>query len=394
MATIKRFYLEPDLERTSANILSIQNDGGRHALVLDSTIFYPEGGGQPCDRGSINGADVMDVQEKEGIVYHYTDASGLEPGPAELVLDAGRRRDFSTQHTAQHLLSATFLRLLGAPTVSMHLGDEYCSIDVDIAEISIQDLETVEEAVCDIIENDYPTMVHLCPPENIESFPLRKRPPAGESIIRVLEIDGYDYSPCAGTHLPSTARIGILRILGTEKYKGMNRVSFIAGRRVLRDHRTVRAAAERATQMLKLPVTRVDEGVKALIEKCAGLERSLLNARETAAQYEAERLVARGGKPIMECYGDRNMDEALRVGRAAQKLTDAIIVIASAAERRAAILCARSDFDLRPLAKALLESSRGKGGGGPSFFQAAFDSKSDLDAFLAAAPLALGGHAQ
>jgi alanyl-tRNA synthetase len=88
------------------------------------------------------------------------------------------------------------------------------------------------------------------------------------------------------------------------------------------------------------------------------------------------------------------MDEALRVGRAAQKLTDAIIVIASAAERRAAILCARSDFDLRPLAKALLESSRGKGGGGPSFFQAAFDSKSDLDAFLAAAPLALGGHAQ
>jgi len=391
MATIKRFYFEPELERANANIVSIQTGGGRQALVLDSTIFYPEGGGQPCDRGTINGVAVIDVQEKDGLVNHYTEAAELKPGPAELILDAGRRRDFSTQHTAQHLLSATFLRLLGAPTVSMHLGDEYCSIDVDIAELSALDLETVEEAVCDIIENDYPTVVHLCPPENIEDFPLRKKPPVGESIIRVLEIDGYDYSPCAGTHLPSTSRIGILRILGAEKYKGMNRVSFIAGRRVLHDSRTIRAAAERATQMLKLPVARVDEGVKALIEKCAGLERSLLNAREALAQYEAERLVARGGRLILECYGDRNMDEALRVGRAAQKQSDAIIVMASAAERKAAILCARTDFDLRPLAKPLLESTRGKGGGGPSFFQAAFDSKSDLDAFLAAAPLALGG---
>ncbi len=395
MATVRRYYEDVDLDRGEATILSIENIEGKRAVVLDSTIFYPEGGGQSDDRGTINGAAVTAVRERGTDILHFVDgplAAALAPGKAELRIDAGRRRDFATQHTAQHLLSATILRLFGAPTLSMHLGDETCTIDVDTPELGATALAAAEEAAFDIIETDYPVIAHLCPPEDIAAFPLRKRPPADEAVIRVIEIDGYDYSPCCGTHLPSTGRIGAIKIIGAERYKGMTRVTFVAGRRAFRDHRAVRAAAEKAATTLKVPPAETGTATVALAERLAQQERTLLNLRETLAGHEAARLAAAsGGKTVVECFADRGIDEALRVGRALQRLTDAVIVVASLADRKAAALTARKDADLRPTMKALLEARHGVGGGGPSYFQAAFDSKADLDGFLAAARSAFSG---
>lgn len=398
MATTRRYYENVDLDRCEATILTIEPIDGRRAVILDSTVFYPEGGGQPDDRGTINGVAVTAVRERGEDVLHFVEGPGAEalaPGKAELRIDADRRRDFATQHTAQHLLSATVLRLYGAPTLSMHLGDESCTIDVDAPELAAAALAEAEEAAFDVIEADYPVIAHLCPPEDIAAFPLRKRPPADEEVIRVIEIDGYDYSPCCGTHLPSTGRIGTIKVIGAEKYKGMTRVTFVAGRRAFCDHRAVRAAVERAAVTLKVPVVETGAATVALAERMALQDRSLLNLRETLAGHEASRIAATsGGKAVVECFGDRGIDEALRVGRALQKLTDAVVVIASGADRKAAALTSRKDIDLRPTMKALLEAHHGVGGGGPSYFQAAFDSKADLDGFLDASRHAFSGAAK
>ncbi len=306
-------------------------------------------------------------------------------------LDETGMREEAAQHTAQHLLSATILRLFGKPTVSMHLGSDFNTIDVDAAELSADELSEAEAAVYDIIEADYPVVAHLCPPENVADFPLRKKPPEDEEIIRIIEIDGYDYSPCSGVHLPSTGLIGMLKIIGAEKYKGMVRVSFVAGRKAFRDYRAVRAAAEKAAAPLKVPVAEIGAAVLSLADRAAALDRSLLNARESLAAHEAARLVASSaGKTIAECWADRSMDEVLRVGRAAQKSTEAVIVVASAADLKAAVLTARKDADLRGTVKGLMEAHGGKGGGGPSFMQAAFTSKGQLDGFMAAAKAAYG----
>jgi alanyl-tRNA synthetase len=398
MATTRRYYDNIELDRCEATILSIETVEGRRAVILDSTIFYPEGGGQSDDRGTINGVSVTEVRERDADVLHFVEGPGTEqlaPGAAELRIDAARRRDFATQHTAQHLLSATILRLTGFPTLSMHLGDEICTIDVDAPALVEAELAAAEEATFDVIEADYPVIVHLCPPEDIASFPLRKRPPTDEAVIRVIEIDGYDYSPCCGTHLSSTGRIGTIKIVGAEKYKGMTRVSFVAGRRAFRDHRAVRSAAEKTALTLKVPVAETGKASAALAERMVQQERTMLNLRETLASHEATKIAASSGaKAIVECFGDRTMDEALRVGRALQKLTDSIVVVASGADRKAAALTVRKDADLRPAMKALLEAHHGIGGGGPSYFQAAFDSKADLDAFLASAKQAFSGGTQ
>lgn len=403
MATVRRYYDDVLLDRGEAAVVSIVEEGGRRALVLDATLFYPEGGGQPGDRGAIDGVSIVDVQERpDGTVLHFlggpsagTGSGAFAPGSTvRLRVDAARRRYFATHHTAQHLLSATILRLTGKPTVSMRLGDDYCTIDVDSPDLSAAELSAAEDAAFSVIEEDYPVIAHLCPPEDIDAFPLRKTPPKDESVIRVIEIDGYDYSPCCGTHLPSTGRIGILKIIGSEKYKGMTRVAFVAGRSALRDYAAVREAAESSALLLKTPIFGIAGAVRALSDRCAAQDRTLLNLRETAAAYEAARLVAvPGAKTYAQTYGDRSIDETLRIGRAAQKLTDAVLVVASSADMKAAVLTSRKEADLRPAMKALLESIGGKGGGGPSFQQAAFDSRAQLDAFMNAAVEAFKGKA-
>jgi alanyl-tRNA synthetase len=360
------------------------------ALTLDKTIFYPEGGGQPADRGTINGLPVLDVQEKDGVILHTVSAEAPPaPGPAQLVLDAARRRDITVQHTAQHLLSGTVLRITGRPTVSMRLGDAVNTIDVDSPELSAETLRTAEEAVADAIEADCPVLIHLCPPEDVNAFPLRKVPPRDEEVIRVVEIKNNDYSPCCGTHCASTGQIGMLRILAAEKYKGMTRISFIAGRRVLYDSRLLRENADIASRALKVPAGETGQGVLALLEKTKNLERQVNELADTAAEFRAAALLDKAGPKsenavIIESYAAVEMNEVLRIGKAAQKQTSAVLVLASEKEHKFAAFCSDKAKDMRLLLKDHFEKHGGKGGGGPSFFQGQFTSAAELAAFLAA----------
>jgi alanyl-tRNA synthetase len=390
------------------------------ALILDRTIFYPEGGGQSGDRGTIGGIPLVDVQEKDGEILHVLSAGegkNLNPGPAELILDVRRRRDFTVHHTAQHLLSGTILRLFGKPTVSMHLGDELCTIDVDSPEFSEADLIATEETVADAIEGDFPVVIHLCPPERVGDFPLRKVPPPGEEVIRVVEIRENDFSPCCGTHLERTGQIGILRILGAEKYKGMTRLSFIAGRRVLRDSRLLRQNGDTASRALKVPVAETGRGVLALLEKTGQLERRAKALEEELAEYQAGALLreqgifggdaatedAAGGdrRIIRLIFQDRDNEEAVRIGRAALKLRGGLILAVSRRDFKFAAFCAPQNrdlwsldqrspdprtFDLRSILQEPMTRCGGRGGGGPAFFQGVFPGPAELDAFLAAVP--------
>jgi alanyl-tRNA synthetase len=398
MDTERLYYDYSSAEPFQAEIREIRPLGDRTAILLDRTIFYPEGGGQDADRGSINGVPLLDVKEAAGaageteILHLAADAGNLRPGPATLILDSRRRRDFTVQHSAQHLLSGTILRLTGKYTVSMHLGAEFDTIDVDAPELSADTLAQVEDAAADAIEADAPLVIHLCPPEDITRFPLRKVPPQGEEVIRVVEIAGHDFSPCCGTHCKSTGQIGILRILGAERCKGMTRVTFIAGRRVLAESRVLRRNGETVSRALKVPVTETGAGVLALLDRSAALERDLKVLREAAAEQKAQALadkaLAQAAAPdetafpiVGEMY-DAGFDEILRIGRAAQKKTAAVLLLASRNEKKFAALCSSKEADLRLLLKEAVERRGGKGGGGAGLFQGAFETTAALENFL------------
>jgi alanyl-tRNA synthetase len=391
MQTQALYYAHPSTDTLSAVIRELRPQAGNHrsAIILDKTIFYPEGGGQPGDRGTINGIPLIDVREQDGEILHLVsaeDGKRLAAGPAELRLDAARRRDFTVCHTGQHLLSGTILRLTGAYTVSMHLGDETCTIDVDTPALGDDTLAAVEDAVMDGIEENHAVVIHLCPPEDVNRFPLRKTPPQGEAVIRVVEIEGCDFSPCCGTHVNSTGALGILRILGAEKYKGMTRITFIVGRRCHRESRMLRANADIISRALKTPVPDIGRSVLDHLEKAAATERRLKAREEAAAAQHAEALAAacaglETGALVIQRY-NADTDEVLRIGRAAQKLTSAVLLLASETDHTFAALCGAPSVDIRPLIKAPFEASSGRGGGGPTFFQGAYPDKASLDKFL------------
>ena len=378
-----------------AEILEIRPAGNdKTQLILDKTIFYPEGGGQLCDLGTINGVQLLSVQEKDDEILHFVsnDAGSLKSGPASLVLDARRRRDHSALHTGQHILSGLTFRMTGVQTVSMHMGEETCTIDVEAAEMSNETLIGIEDAVAAIIEENRPVILHLCPPNDVSSFPLRKVPPKGEDVIRVLEIEGCDIIACCGTHLKSTAEVGMLRILGAEKYKGMTRITFIAGRRVLLDSRRLRENAGIISRALSIPLAETGQGVLELIEKLSQTEKRLKAFEEKAIGEKAEALVRKADLAVesagadtaivIETYTEEDMIAIQNIGKIAQKKTQATLILVSLKEVKFVAFASGKEFDIRQFLKDAFEKYGGKGGGSATFFQGSFGTKEALDGFI------------
>jgi alanyl-tRNA synthetase len=406
--TEKLFYSEPGLFETEAEIVAVEGTPEAPLLELDRSVFYPEGGGQPCDLGSIAALEVEEVTEAEGRILHRVRpplSAGEPPRVGQRValrVDSGRRLDYSQQHSGQHLLSAIFLRLLGAPTVSVHLGRERCLIDFDIAAIPEEDLAEAEDQVEAAIAENRAIRVHSCPPEDLDSFSLRKRPPAREEIVRIVEIEGIDCTPCCGTHLSSTGALRLVRVLGTERYKGMTRLGFVAGGRAAADYRAVSLIARESARILSTSVAELPVSVARETELRKSLERSRLGLLRERAVLEARSALAEtaagspgaaaGGRALLvaRSYPTREADSLMESAKALTAL-GATALLASEGELTAQALAASPRSRLGERLKPLLDGAGGRGGGGPASFRAVFPDAASLERFMRAAVEELEG---
>ncbi len=393
MRTRKLYYEDTERFECEAAVLERTEWKGRPAVVLDATVFYPEGGGQPCDLGTIDGVEVSDVQERDGVILHAL-ASPLPErgGPVPCRVDGERRRDHMEQHTGQHLLSSRVLKLAGGATVSFHLGQEYSTIDVDLPELPRDAADRIEDEIARIIREGHPVTVHECPPENVSDFPLRRPPPPGEEALRIVDLDGLDYSACCGTHLSNTGRIGALRILRAEKYKGMTRIYFVAGERARRDARRTAALAREAARLLGCSEDEAPDRVVRNLERLKDLEVRLASARAERAEAEARIFLAGAPPAGMPAAGllvlpvsDRTYEEVLEAAKAVTAASGRPAAAASRTDLRAVVTAADGSARLGERLKPLLQETGGKGGGGPAQFQAQFPDEVSLAAFLESA---------
>ncbi len=385
--TQRLYYDESRLALAKARIIEAM-DGGRK-LVLDRSIFYPEGGGQPCDLGTIGGIALVSVTEEGGRILHSL-AEPLKAGSGaevELVLDAGRRLDHSVQHSAQHLISSVFTRLFEAETLSFHLGSARSTIDLGLPPPSELDIAGIEAALEEAVASDYPYVVHLCPPERVADFPLRKAPPEGEEELRIVEIDGLDYSPCCGTHVSSSSALRLVKILGVEKYKGITRLSFVAGARAAADYAEVSRSVRAAARALGCSVGELADRVARAAERQKSVEASLSRLERDRAVLEVEIASAKeGGLPrlVTAVYEDRDANAAQEAVRALAA-RGAIALAASLGELTLVAAGPGVEARLGERLKPLAEASGGRGGGGATSFRAAFKDRSGLLSFMKAA---------
>ncbi len=374
-----RLYLtDPYLARFDAEVLAERRLGERAAVVLSRTAFYPEGGGQPADRGALGAARVVDVQDVEGEILHVIE--GAAPaGPVTGVLDWARRFDHMQQHHGQHLLSAAFEAALGAHTVSFHLGEETCTIDLDVPadRLGPATLVEVERAADELVWRDLVVEARELAPEELARMALRKEPTKGSRVVVVRDplaqeptgpgvapLPGVvDASPCGGTHPRRTGEVGAIAVLRAQKWGGGARVEFACGARVLVH---LRRASERLGEVaaaLRCAPHEAPGAAARLAADSLGRKKELDRLALVLAQGEAGRLAARAGAIAEELE--------VPAGDAASYLR--AVGQALAAEGRLALLGARGD------GRALLCFARPKGAG------------PDLGAVLREAVAVLGG---
>ncbi|HEX8352196.1 MAG TPA: alanyl-tRNA editing protein, partial [Pyrinomonadaceae bacterium] len=240
MATTERlYYTDSHLVEFDARVVEVsRTEDGRAAVTLDRTAFYPTGGGQPADTGALGAARVVGCVESEGgVVLHVCEGETPEAGACVRGrVDWARRLDHIQQHTGQHILSQAFVALHGAQTRSFRMMGDACEIDVELAEPSDERVERAVDRANEIVWGDLAVRVHQVTPEEAARMPLRKDSER-EGALRVVEIEGFDFSPCGGTHARATGEVGVIAARQWERAKGLVRVTFVAGGRALADYR-------------------------------------------------------------------------------------------------------------------------------------------------------------
>jgi alanyl-tRNA synthetase len=294
-ATERLYYTDAYQRNFLAGVLAIvAAPGGRPGVVLDRTLFYPTSGGQPHDTGRLAGAPVADVLDAGDHVIHVLDAGAAPPGigaEVEGAIDWDRRFDHMQQHSAQHLVSAAFLRTLGAATASVHLG-ETSTIDFDRASLSPDEAAAVDEAIAGAVYANLPVTVRFVDDSEADTLGLR-RPAKRTGTLRIVEIDAIDRSACGGTHVRTTGEMGPVILRRWERAKGRLRVEFLAGLRALRDYRWKHALVSEWSGRLTVGERELPDALGRLAVRAEESERALAAARRRLLGYEAaERLAA------------------------------------------------------------------------------------------------------
>ncbi|TMA21240.1 MAG: phosphoesterase [Deltaproteobacteria bacterium] len=372
----ERLYLtDPYLVSFTARVVSGAEQGGKPSALLDRTAFYPEGGGQPGDRGTLGSAQVLDVQESEGNVLHLLDRP-LEPGTeVEGRVDWTRRLDHMQQHHGQHLLSAAFERVHGAPTRSFHLGERTCTIDLDISISKLDDaaLRSAESTANESVWRNLPVVARDFVGEERNRLPLRKEAVKGD---RVILVEGVDASPCGGTHPVRTGDVGAIAVLGVQKWgQGQSRVEFVCGGRVVRLLAEQGRWLKEAADALKTAPRDLPEAVRRTAEESNARRKLSVELERQLARSEAKAMVVESDPdaPIVATVDRASFARAFSGALAEQ---GAIALIGAVEDGRAHLCFARPKGKgpaMNELLKEVLVVLSGKGGGSPDFAQGSGD---------------------
>lgn len=395
--TERLYFHDANQLEFEARVLALTPHPRGHAVVLDRTAFYPEGGGQPADTGELGTLRVVDVQESDAGIVHVGEGEPPTVGARVIGrIDAQRRQDHREQHSGQHLLTRAFIRVAGANTLSFHLGPDVATIDVDKPALSDRQFEAVEDEAARVIRDDRPVTAALYLDPAERPTDLRKIP-AVEGAFRVITIDEYDVCACGGTHVDRTAQIGAIAVVRQEKLPGDRlRVTFVCGQRARRDHRAKSRLVRDLVKTLSVGEADVLAAVAQRIARAAESDKARRELERELIPTRVDRLVARAeargdGKLVVALVPEAERDGLQDLARGCSQRSALIAVLCSGGEKpQLAIACGDEGApSASALLKAVLEPIGGRGGGSPRLAFGGFPPTVDPTVVLAAARAAI-----
>lgn len=410
-ARTERIYQRDSfLTRFGAAVLDLRSEpaarpegSARLAVLLDRTAFYPTGGGQPHDTGTIAGLPVVDVRESESGPLHIVemrDPGGRAHGAhvtvgaeVEGVVAWERRFDHMQQHSGQHVLSRAFIDLAGSRTCSFHLGEKICTIDVEMARPDPAAIRAAEDRANEIVFSDRAVVVREVAVEDTAAGAPLDPAMSGLNLkpgepIRIIEFDGFDSTPCGGTHVARSGQIGLLAVSGWETYKGMSRISFVCGGRAATQMRDLNDVISACVARLSARADELPALLDKLLSERDDLGKRLRDLKGNLARHEAEAAVPTapsigGLRLLRRVYGasECDVDAAQALVRSFVASPGRIALVAVIDSGQGTVLAARSagtkpdaagnePLRIGDLIAEVARSVGGRGGGSVTFGRA------------------------
>jgi alanyl-tRNA synthetase len=375
--TERIYYTDPYATSFDARVVRVDDVGGRRAVVLDRTAFYPTSGGQPFDVGTLGGLTVVDVADDEdGVVRHMiapgVDAAALQPGDdVHGEIDWQRRFDHMQQHTGQHVLSAAFDTLLKARTESFHLGTTSATIDLG-REVTPAEIARAEADANRIVWEDRPVAIKFADAAEAATLQLRKES-GREGTLRLIDVDGYDLSACGGTHVARTGAIGIIAIAGWEKFKGGSRIEFVCGGRALRAFHALRDTSAANIRLLSVHPSEVPAAIERMQGEAKDAKKRIKDLQMQVASHEASALAdeASESRVVVKVLDGWDQAGLKAIASTICERPGFVAALFSAPAPSAIVIARAADakVDAAAVLKALTAQFGGKGGGRPELAQ-------------------------
>ena len=374
MKTEKLYYKDSYIKSFGAVVISCEKRGDYYGVVLDKTAFFPEEGGQYADKGTISGMEVLDVFEREGVIYHKL-SMPIEVGTAVFgSIDFEERFEKMQCHTAEHILSGIIHKEYGLNNVGFHLGATDVTMDIS-APLSWEQLRSVEKMANEAIYANVKVNALYPTPAELEGMEYRSKIDFTEGV-RVIVIEGYDSCACCAPHVNCTGEIGIVKILDAEGLRGGMRIHISAGRRAFDTFTKMQDTLSKISRAVSLPRLDTYEGVDRLVKENEHL----------ALEYKRVRLekYIKEGADIMPCeknlvlyFADASYDELRAVANKAVDKIGGILVLLADNGSGYKFICASKAVNLRTEMSKINTALSGKGGGNPSMVQGSFSASLD-----------------
>lgn len=383
--TKKLYYDDPFLRAFTARVVSCAETGkGGYAVVLDATAFYPEGGGQGADHGTLKDGrsvvNVLDVHEKDGVVTHLCDAP--LPVGAEVTgeIDWARRFDHMQQHSGEHICSGLICERFHCDNVGFHLGAETVTIDFN-ADVAWEELLELERRANEYIWENHIVETAFYRGAALEAIDYRSKKPL-DGDVRIVTFPGADRCACCGTHVLRSGQVGLVKFLSCQKFRGGVRIELLCGGRAYRHLAAVWEQNLRVAQSLSAkPV----ESAAAVARMEAELGALKLRASKLEGQVFAQAAARLAGEGDVLLFEEELPSDSVR------RLCDAVMntcggrcAVFAGADGAWRYAVGQADGDVRELTKSLNAALHGRGGGKPFFTQgSASCTKAEIEAFFA-----------
>jgi alanyl-tRNA synthetase len=388
-------------------VAPLSSEQSRPAVILRETAFYPTSGGQVHDTGwlMIDGAERLRVTEvadlEDGRIVHYLEAPVKLPLAGATVhgsIDSERRRDHMQQHSGQHVLSAAFVELYQMATVSFHMGEDYCSIDLATPSVSSEQVNGAEKLANQIVFENRPVRIRYVSRAEAEKLGLRKLPPAEHEELRLVEVADFDLSACGGTHVSASGQIGSIILRKSERVRQGTRVEFVCGGRAVRLARRDYNALSEAAGLFSAQIWDVPEQIRKSVEESKLLRKQKDEALDQLAELMALAALqnqpeTNGRKIVVRAFSDRDTGFAkLFAQKVTRVATPAIALVASSVDPPGMIFAQTpgGSADMGALLKQVLSSVGGRGGGSRDFAQGGVPAGSHLEQLLQQAAGTIG----